>query len=91
MVERPSRDLLRRHVGRSSHHHAGLGVASRGHGCAVRRLATHVLCQPEIQNLDPAFIRHHHIRGLQVAVHDAFLVSRGERLRNRAGNFDDPV
>ena len=52
-------------------------------------VAANIFGQPEIEHLDPAFVRDHDIGGLQVAMHDAFLVSGGERIGQRAGDFDD--
>ena len=54
---------------------------------ASSRFPRHIFGQSEIQHLDPAFIRHHDIGGLQVAMHDAFFVSRGKCLGQGAWQF----
>ena len=54
-----------------------------------KNFSTSCLSGSHISNLDPAFGRHHHIRGFQVAINDGFLVRRGQRLCPRAGNLDD--
>ena len=89
MVERPSRRLLRRHVSRSPHHHARLRAVI---GCQ-RRVGgigrANIFCQPKVEHLDAPFIRDHDIGGLQVAMHDALVMRRRQRVAQRTGNLDD--
>src|ERR1700732_874777 len=89
MVKRASRDLFGGHIGRRSHDDARLRETGGSLPRAVGGLGAHIFGQTKIENLDPAFSRHHHIGGLQVAMYDAFLVRSGQRLGQRAGNLDD--
>src|SRR5664280_3085617 len=70
--------LLGRHVAHCPHHHTRLGM-TRG-GRRARLLAwenrLHPLRQPKVENRDVAVLRDEDVLGLQVAVDDAFLVSR---------------
>jgi len=89
VIQRPTRDLLGRHVGRRSHHHAHRGLP-RKRLRGVRRIGrTHLLGQAEVQNLDATIRRNHHVGGFQVAMHDPLVVRRRERVGQRTGNFDD--
>ncbi len=63
LVHFSSHGLLRRHVRRRAHHHAGLGHA---------RVAQ--FGDAEIQNFDRALAGQHHVRGLQIAMDDPALV-----------------
>ncbi len=85
-VERGAQDLLRRHIGRGAEPRAGVGepharsgrcrdgtgLGVEGAPAVRRRCARHdLLGQPEIHHLKVALRRHHHVGGLQVAVHEA--------------------
>ncbi len=78
-VGRLSLDLFGRHVReRPDDRPLSRDVRRRGvrRGQAVRRLAR--LGEPEVEQLDSR-LRQHHVGGLQVPVHDALAVRRGER------------
>ena len=51
----------------------------------------HRLAEAEVEHLDLAVSGHHHVGGLQVAMDDAFLVGRGDRVRDLAGDGDRVV
>ena len=76
-VERLSFRLLRRHVGRAPHDHAG--------GCLRRRHRRGIvwtfdeLGQAEVQHLDAAVVLQHHVGRLEIAMDDV----RGMRARKR--------
>ncbi len=89
MVERAARSLFGRHVGRRSHHHAHLRVADRSQRGAALVGRANIFGQSEVQHLDAAFVRDHDIGGLQVAMHDALLMRRRQRVGQRTGNLDD--
>ena len=89
MVKLASGNLFGGHVRGRSHDDAGLRETGGSLRRAVGGLGGHIFGQTKIENLDAAFRRHHHIGGLQVAMHDAFLVRRGQRFGERAGNLDD--
>ena len=55
-------------------------AASRRH--ALRKKAR----QPEVEHLDVAVCAHHHVLGLDVAVHDARGMRHAQRLRNLAAD-----
>ena len=50
-----------------------------------------VFGQAEIQHLDVLVTGHQDVRGLQVAVHEPFVVGRGDRLCQRRREFDHPI
>ena len=89
--------LLRAHVRRGPENHAGLGHRWAGDGggtglgpCGVaRRRGSESLGQTEVKDLDGAIGPHLDVGGLEVAVDDALLVRRFERLgdlsRDRQG------
>jgi hypothetical protein len=89
MVERPTGRLFRRHVGRRPHDHAHFCAAGRGHRGIAEAGSANIFCQPEVQHLDAAFVRNHDIRRLQVAMYDAFLVRRRQRVSQGTGNLND--
>ena len=47
----------------------------------LRRVIVEQLGETEIEHLDPTLDRHHHVAGLQIAMGDAALVGRGDRVR----------
>ena len=82
-VDRLAADLLRRHVRHaalqrpgSSHRHRDGPVI----GLQRVRIGLGRLGEAEVQHLDPALARHHHIGGLQVPVHNALRVRGDERV-----------
>ena len=89
MVERAARCLLGRHVGGRPHYHAYFRSAVRGHGGVSEVGAANILGKAEVEHLDPAFMRDHDVGRLQVAMHDAFLMRRSQRIPQSAGDLDD--
>ncbi len=78
-------DLLGRHVTHRSEDHARLGPGSRRRKLRLflrTRLRLLQLCQAEVENLHPAVPRDKEVLGLQVPVDDAFLVRRGQTVRD---------
>ena len=66
-------ELLRRHVRHRPRHHLGERVLLRdGHGAPVPR-------QTEVEDLEHAVRAHHHVLGLEIAVHDAGVVRAHQR------------
>ena len=70
--------LLRRHVGRAAHQHAGVS-----HSLEVARSD---LADPEVEQLrlDPTGVhpRQEYVGGLQVTMHDALVVRRRQRVNH---------
>ena len=89
VVERAGRCLFRRHVGWRPHYHAHFRTAGRGHRGVSEVGAANIFGKAEVEHLDPAFIRNHDISRLQVAMHDAFLMCRRQRIPQSTGNLDD--
>ena len=91
VVERLPRHLLGGHVGHRSHHDAlaRVGLGRQGGVGGLARGAHPG--EAEVQDLHAPVLRHHHVGGLEVAVDDALVVSRGERLGERGGDLEDPV
>ena len=83
-VRRPAPQLLRRHVHQRARQHARLRQRLPRRRRRVGELvARQPLRQAEVEHLDLAFRRHHHVRALEVAMHDAPRV----RVRQRAGQL----
>src|SRR4029077_8679533 len=78
MVESAARELFRGHVGGRTHEDAYLRL-SRGSESGVGGIGgAGFLCQTEVQNFDAAFFGDHDVRGLEVAMHDAFVGPCGQ-------------
>jgi hypothetical protein len=86
MVNAVAASLLRRCVGRSAVGDANLRQLSVMNAGLVRHRFVHQLSQAEVQNLDLPHVCDHHVAGLDVAVNDAALVSRRERVGDLYGN-----
>jgi len=87
LVDGLTASLLRRHVPYRTQH--GTGLSQRGHLLStlfLLPLHLHPLCQPEVKNFDASCPRQHDIFRLEVAVHYADFVSRGETLGNLGSN-----
>ena len=80
VVQQAARCLFRRHVSGRAHHYADLRLAIR----SQREIATlgcaNVFCQPEVQDLDVAFVRNHDIARLQVAMHNSLVMCNRKRI-----------
>ena len=73
--------LLRRHVARRAHHRARLGGRGCGHGRALSGesgFTDGLFGQSEVKNFDPAVFGDEDVVGLQIAMHDTFIVRRGK-------------
>ncbi len=84
--------LLRAHVADGAEDHAGLGLLDRDGGVGVRARRgerRRLLGESEIQNLDPAFGRHHDVGRLQVAVGDAGGVGGGHAFGDLDGEIEE--
>ena len=95
LVDRAAAGLLGGHVAGGAEDQAGggAGVGERRGLRQVgrrsgRRVAAPGLGEPEVEHLDLAVRRDLHVRGLQVAVDDAFLVRFLERLGDLACDLD---
>ena len=103
-VGRLAVDLLGRHVGRRADDDAGAGRERRrrradapppGRGVPLRGSIVPdgaVVDDPreaEVENLQPAVARPHHVLGLEVAMHDAARVRAGQRRRELARGRKD--
>ena len=89
-VDRQPERLLGREVGRRPHHHAlGGEEVLRGErrGRLVGALGRDETGETEVQQLR-ASRRDDHVRGLEVAMHDALRVSAGQRLRHLGAEAD---
>ncbi len=92
LVDRLSFRLFRRHVGDGSDdapvagerrgRHAGLGDEPR---------VFLQLCQAEVEDLDPAVARDHHVGGLEIAVRDAALVRGADGVSQRDREVQHPI
>ena len=93
VVQRFALQLLGGHVGHGAHHDAVTGVKVGRHlGVqGLLRLRRRDLGQAEIQDLDAAVRRDHHVAGLEIAVDDALVVGGGEGLGQRRADLDDPL
>ncbi len=90
LVHRLAVELLRRHVGRSTHQHP-FACQSRprrhlGQLAVLARRGRSQLCQAEIEDLDASVLGHHHVGGFQIAMDDAFVVRHREGVGH--GNRD---
>ena len=86
MIQRPRLDLLGRHVGNRPHDRPRLReLRERLFGFRCAALRVQGAREAEIEELDAPAGRHPDVRGLEVAVDDAFFVRRGERLGDLAG------
>ena len=82
--------LLRRHVADRAEDRPGGGERHLGAGLGHltgARLAGE-LGETEVEDLDPPFLGHEDILGLEVAMHDPALVGRGEAARDLGGPLD---
>jgi hypothetical protein len=104
VCEHAPRELIGAAIGGLSARLLGRHVHGRPHGPARRERRQRCLCRracgidpaaaprdPEIEHLDPPVPAHHHVFGLDVAVHDAGRVRRGERARHVAEPPDAPA
>ena len=85
--------LFRRHVrNRAEDLALARQVRAAFRGC-VREIGIGVrgleLGEPEVQDLDAPFARHHHVARLQVPVHDAALVRGRQRVGERHGDLEE--
>ena len=78
LVDIMTEDLFGAHVARGPHDNAGAGERSINEaGLLIRRLRIY-FCQAEIENLQLAARRDHHVGRLDIAVNDAVLVRIGD-------------
>ena len=89
VVEQAAGDLFRRHVGRSAHDRAFLGVAQCSARGVVGTCLADILGEAEVEYFDAAFVGDHHVGGLEVAMDNALVVSSGERIGECAGNLEN--
>ena len=95
LIGREALCLLRRHVGRGPEDDTRL----RGHHAQRRRVGQfrrcgrgfHRLGQPEVEHLHGAVRPHFDVRGLEIAMNDALLVRRFERLGDLPGDLQPLV
>ena len=67
-------------------------VYSSGASVAPLELASsHLLGKAKVEHFDAALIGHHDVGGLQVAMDDALVMGGGQRLGDRAGDFQDAI
>jgi hypothetical protein len=64
-----------------------VGVPSNARACLRRRGVE--LCDAEVEQLDRGAREHHHVVGLEIAVDDAVLVRRLQRVGDLARDADD--
>src|ERR1039458_9220158 len=85
--------LLGRHVGHRSEDDALFADRSERGGTRVVRTAARdvVAGKAEVEDLGPAVLRQKDVFGLDVAVDDPFLVSRGEPVGHLAGDVECPA
>ena len=85
VVDRQPLRLLGRHVRDGPDDPPVLGDRLRlaGRAVALRRLVVAQLREAEVEHLDPAVGREHHVLGLEVAVQDPLPVGRRDRVRER--------
>ena len=80
-IGRLASNLLRRHIGGRAAHDALFTRRDRDHAGLVDRVGSRQACgEAEVHDLDVAVLGEHHVGRLQVAVDDAPLVRRFERL-----------
>ena len=90
MVERPAFDLFGRHVRHRADDGPDLGpevsdVFAKSDCVRVNRAR-----QSEIENLDPAVVSDHDVRGFQIAVDDVFPMRRRKRVGQRNRDIEEP-
>ena len=87
MIDLLAARLLGRHIGECPHHLPRLGrvLCGRGQGAVVATRRLDELGEAEVDDLRMAVGRHHDVVWLQVAMHDAGLVRRGEAVRDFDG------
>jgi hypothetical protein len=96
VIDGRSLQLLRRHV-RHRPDDGTFGSQRGGAGADVRlavgaeQAAGRQLREPEVEYLHPAFGHDHHVGGFEIAVDDALLVRRSERVSERDADFTDPL
>jgi hypothetical protein len=93
-VDRLSVDLFRRHIRRRADDHAGLGhvcdrVRSAWRACADAVAWFDNARETEVEDLQAAVTRAHHVFGFEIAVDDAAAVRLGERGRQLARGRND--
>ena len=97
MVDRLAAHLLRRHVWRGAHHHAGLGLQSlhRGHGeigqtgrCFRHCRADIGLGESEVEELGVTVFGEEDVFRLEVAMYDAALVRCRQTVRDLQTDLD---
>ena len=50
-----------------------------------------LFCQAEVEHFHTAIVRHHDVARLEIAVHDAFVMRRCERIRQRRADRKRPI
>ena len=91
VIHRPARDLRGRHVGGRAQHDADLGASAAGHR-GIRWVGRpELFCQAEVEHFHTAIVRHHDVAWLEIAVHDAFVMRRCERIRQRRADRERPI
>ncbi len=94
MVGALAAHLFRRHVADGAHHVTGSGGGMLlVHGLQVRMgrsqsVVLHQLGQTEVEDLDAAVIQNKNVVRLEVAMHDALLVRRGQTARDLHAVFN---
>ncbi len=84
-------DLLGRHVAQRAHHDARLCTGGGGGHVGLRAgagLRLRQLGEAEVEDLDAAFVRDEEVLGLEVPMHDALVVRRGQAMRDLEGIVD---
>ena len=83
--------LLWRHVCRGAERDPGFGVNLRPRDVrGARRQRCHH-GKAEVENFDLSFLRHEHVRRLEIAMDDARRVRRGQAVRDLDGEVEQPA
>ena len=87
MVGRHAAHLLRAHVPRRAHDHSHLSAYGDGFIRGTGVCGLHFR-QPEIQSLRPPVAGEQDVVGLEIAMHDAGVMSGGESAGDLRGHFE---
>ena len=91
VIHRPARDLLGRHVGGRAQHDADLGASAAGQRDIRWVGRPELFCQAEVEHFHTTIVRHHDVARLEIAVHDAFVMRRCKRIRQRRADRERPI